>query len=271
MVADAAAGLKQTARPVWSAGDHDTISGLIRDVGPAVVAAAGVKRGDQVLDVGSGTGNAAIPAARAGAIVIASDLTPELVEAGRRRAADASAEVQWVEADAEALPFPDGSFDVVLSTFGVMFAPRHAVAAGEVARVLRGGGTLALANWTPEGFGGRIFRMMAGFLPPPPDFASPPELWGSEAHVAQLFAGSGVVELDFERRTTTLAFVSADEMVDEYFTHFGPFLAARAMLEPTGRHDELRRAFGELIAEANDGSGAIEIAAEYLLAVGRKA
>jgi SAM-dependent methyltransferase len=234
------------------------------------VGAAGVKRGDQVLDVGAGTGNAAIPAARAGAIVIASDLTPELFEAGRRRADLAGAEVQWVEADAEALPFPDESFDVVLSTFGVMFAPRHEVAAGELARVLRSGGRLAMASWTPDGFGGRLFRMMGGFLPPAPDFASPPPLWGSEEHVEEIFAGRGL-ELAFERATTTLAFPSADAMIDEYFTHFGPFLAARAILEPQGRWGEVRRAFEELIAEANDGSGAIEIAAEYLLALGRKA
>jgi ubiquinone/menaquinone biosynthesis C-methylase UbiE len=267
---DGVAGLKETARAIWSAGDYDAISELIRDVGPVVVRAAGVQAGDQVLDVAAGTGNASIPAAKAGAIVIASDLTPELFEAGRRRAADADAEIQWVEADAEALPFPDESFDVVLSTFGVMFAPRHAVAAAELARVLRSGGTLAIASWTPDGFSGRMFRMMGGFLPPPPDFASPPPLWGTEAHVEELFAGRGI-DFTFTREATTLAFPSADEMIDEYFRHFGPFLAARAILEPAGRWDELRSAFGELIAEANDGSGEVEIAAEYLVAVGRKA
>jgi SAM-dependent methyltransferase len=267
---DALAGLKDRARAIWSSGDYDAISELIRDVGPVVVEAAGVKPGDQVLDVAAGTGNASIPAAKAGAIVIASDLTPELFEAGRRRAADAAAEIQWVEGDAEALPFPDESFDVVLSTFGVMFAPRHAVAAGELARVLRGGGTLAMANWTPEGFGGRLFRMMGGFLPPPPDFASPPALWGTEAHVEQLFSGRGL-ELTHTHETTTLAFPSPGDMIDEYFRHFGPFLAARAIVEPAGRWDELRSAFHELIVEANDGSGAVEIAAEYLVTVGRKA
>jgi 2-polyprenyl-6-hydroxyphenyl methylase/3-demethylubiquinone-9 3-methyltransferase len=216
-----------------------------RDVAPVVLAAARVRPGDQVLDVVAGPGNDSMPAAEAGALAIAA-------------------------AEAEALPFPDGSFDVVLSTFGVMLAPRHDAAAGELARVLRSGGRLALANWTPDGFGGRIFRMLGGFLPPAPDFASPPAEWGSETHVGALFAAHGVT-FTFDRAATTIASPSPDAMVADYFEHFGPLLAAHAIVEPEGRGDELQRAFRELIVEANDGSGAVEIAAEYLLALGRKA
>lgn len=129
-----------------------------------------------------------------------------------------------------------------------MFAPRHAVAASELARVLRSGGTLAMANWTPEGFGGRMFRMMAGFLPPPPDFASPPPLWGSEPHLEEIFAGRGI-ELTFRHETTNFAFPSVEAMIDACCTHLGPFLAVRAILEPEGRWDDLRGAFRELIRD----------------------
>ena len=140
-----------------------------------------------MLDVGAGSGNAAIPAALAGADVIASDLTPELFDRGRAQAAQRGAELSWVEADAEALPFPDKDFDTVLSCVGVMFAPHHQASADELIRVCRPGGTIGLLNWTPEGFVGQLFATMKPYAPPPPPGAQPPPLWGSEDHVRALF------------------------------------------------------------------------------------
>ena len=145
----------------------------------------------RVLDVAAGTGNASIPAARAGADVTASDLTPELLEAGRRRADAAGVTLAWVEADAEHLPFEDESFDVVISSIGAMFAPHHQETADELVRVCRPGGTIGLLSWTPEGMIGTLLRTLGPFAPPPPPGAQPPPLWGSEAHLLELF-GAGV-------------------------------------------------------------------------------
>ena len=152
-----------------------------------------------MLDVGAGSGNAAIPAAEAGAIVIASDLTPELFDAGRRIAAERGVELEWAEADAEAMPFADDGFDVVMSSVGVMFAPHHQAAADELIRVCRPGGTIGLINWTPQGFIGNLFATMKPYAPPPPPGASPAPLWGDEDHVRELF-GDRVTDLEMRRQ-----------------------------------------------------------------------
>ena len=164
------------------------------DVPPAARAAAGggcwIEAGQRVLDVAAGTGNAAIRAAERGADVTASDLTPELLEAGRAVAERDGLELDWVEADAEHLPFEDGSFDVVMSSIGAMFAPHHQAVADELVRVCRPGGTIGLLSWTPEGMLGALFRTMGPFMPPPPPGAQPPPLWGSEDHLRGLFGGT---------------------------------------------------------------------------------
>ena len=157
-------------------------------------------RGDRVLDVAAGSGNVAIPAAETGATVVASDLTPELFDAGRARAAERGVSLDWREADAEALPFADGDFDVVLSCVGVMFAPHHRAAADELIRVCRPGGRIGLISWTPEGFIGRLFATMKPYAPAPPPGAQPPPLWGSEEHVQELL-GDRVTDVAMERRT----------------------------------------------------------------------
>src|SRR5918995_882921 len=180
--------LKQRHRTMWASGDYPLmVETFLLPLGPRLVEACGIDEGTRVLDVASGTGNAAIPAAKRGAIVTASDLTPELLAAGRQVAEAEGLELEWVEADAENLPFPDESFDVVMSTIGVMFAPHHEASSGEMARVCRPGGTIGLLSWTPEGMIGALFRTMGPFAPPPPPGAQPAPLWGSEEHLRGLF------------------------------------------------------------------------------------
>jgi SAM-dependent methyltransferase len=160
--------LKANHRAMWALGDYPVLAAdIISDLGQILVGACGMRPGDRVLDVAAGSGNAAIPAARAGASVVACDLTPELLAAGQRQAEREGIELEWREADAEALPFGDGEFDVVMSCLGVMFAPRHRVSAGELVRVCRPGGTIGLLSWTPEGFIGQMFAAMKPYAPPP--------------------------------------------------------------------------------------------------------
>ena len=160
--------LKAKHRTMWASGDYAAVAAeVVGALGPVLVEACGVGRGDKVLDVGAGTGNAAIPAALAGASVVASDLTPELLEIGRRRAEERGVELDWRQADAEALPFDDGEFDTVMSCIGVMFAPHHQASADEMLRVCRPGGTIGLLSWTPEGFVGQMFATMKPYAPPP--------------------------------------------------------------------------------------------------------
>src|SRR5918999_100513 len=176
--------LKARHRAMWASGDYPSmVETFLLPLGPRLVDACGIGEGMRVLDVAAGTGNASIPAAQAGAEVTASDLTPELFDAGRRRAQEAGVELDWVEADAENLPFDDESFDVVMSSIGAMFAPRHQEVADELVRVCRPGGTIAMLNWTPEGQIGALFRTIGPFAPPPPPGATPPPKWGSEEHV----------------------------------------------------------------------------------------
>jgi SAM-dependent methyltransferase len=179
-----------------------------------------------VLDVAAGSGNAAIPAALAGGLVTASDLTPELLEAGRAAAARAGAQVEWREADAEALPFADASFDVVTSVVGVMFAPHHQAAADELVRVCRPGGRIALLAWTPEGFIGQMFAVMKPYAAPPPPGAQPPPLWGKEEHVRGLL-GDRVADVVTERRLLEVArFATGAQFRDFFKATYGPTIAA---------------------------------------------
>jgi len=257
------AKLKQGARSAWAAGDYPAIAQRqLWEVGPRIVDAVGVRPGEDVLDVACGTGNAALRAAQAGGTVVGLDLTPELFEAGRRLAAEAQVAIDWVQGDAEELPFEDESFDVVLSTFGCMFAPRHTVAAHELARVLRPGGRLGITTWTPEGGTGQLFRTVGKYLPTPSPLAEPPLLWGSEPHVEELFDGTGV-ELEFERDTVAEApFESTDEAIEFIVTRFGPLIMARQLAESSGRWAELHAELVELYER--------EEPLEYLVTLGRK-
>lgn len=265
-----AAQARESARATWAAGDYDAIASYIWPVGSDLIGRVGVAPGDAVLDVACGSGNAAIPAAVAGGRVSGLDLTPELFEAGRRRAGEAGVDIAWVEGDAEALPFAAASFDVVLSIFGCMFAPRHEVAAAEIARVLSPGGRLGIASWTPDGNIGAFFRTIGAHAPPPPEGFQPPPLWGSADHVEALFAGSGL-ELRFEPAEVTFRFGSIDEAIEEYSTKFGPVVKLRAALEPEGRWPELRRDFEAYFADINESSdGGLQWQGQYLIALGTR-
>lgn len=260
---------QKRARATWAAGDFDAIADRIWHVGDDLIQRVGINQGDKVLDVAAGTGNAAIPAAVAGGEVTALDITPELFEPGRRRAAEAGVEIEWIEGDAQELPFDDDSFDVVVSTFGCMFAPDHRKAASEIARVLRPGGKLGIVAWRPEGAIGRFFMTIAKHAPPPPEGFQPPPLWGLRDHVSGLFAETGV-ELSFEDAAAHFRFDSIDQAVEEFSTKFGPVVILRAALEPEGR-DALEadmRTLYEEITEAGDDGVAYD--AEYLITLGKK-
>ncbi len=226
------AALKAKHRGMWALGDYPAVAAdLIPDLGRVLVDACDVAAGQRVLDVAAGTGNAAIPAVRAGAEVVAADLTPELLEAGARLAAQALTPAErerlsWREADAEALPFEDASFDTVLSCVGVMFAPHHQRSADELLRVCRPGGTVGLLSWTPGGFIGRLLATVKPYLPPPPAGVQPPPLWGSVEHVQELFADE-VSEISAHTATVRVdRFADGASFRDYFKTQYGPTIAA---------------------------------------------
>jgi ubiquinone/menaquinone biosynthesis C-methylase UbiE len=218
--------LKAKHRAMWALGDYPAVAiDVIPELGPTLVAATGVRAGDRVLDVAAGTGNAAVPAALTGAEVVASDLTPELFVAGRQFAARNGVEITWEEGDAEALPYDDDSFDVVLSCVGVMFAPHHQLAADELLRVCRPGGRIGLLSWTPTGFVGELFRTMKPYAPPPPPGAQPAPLWGDEDHVRALL-GDRVTDVDARRQTLEVDMFATPEALRDYFKRvYGPTIA----------------------------------------------
>jgi SAM-dependent methyltransferase len=264
--------LKKKHRAMWASGDYPSmVETFLTPLGPRLVAACEIGPGQRVLDVAAGTGNAAIPAAQAGADVVASDLTPELFDAGRARAQDAGVELEWVEADAENLPFEDASFDVVMSSIGVMFAPHHQAAADELVRVCRPGGKIGLLSWTPEGMIGGLFKTMGPFMPTPPPGVQPPPLWGGEEHLRGLLGG----EVEFERIERGTLEVSAFEKPNDFGEHFkeryGPTIAARANAEKNGKAEELDRKLTEFCEEMNRGEADDAFfEMEYLLTVARK-
>lgn len=258
---------KSRQRTVWGSGEYGDLSPYIADVGAIVVARAGVAPGMQVLDVACGTGNAAIQAAQAGARVTGLDLVPKLLEGGRAKARALGLEMDWREGDAEDLPFPDASFDRVVSTFGHMFAPRHQRTADEMARVCRQGGALVTATWTPEGVVGDIFTVTGAYMPPPPDYAQPPILWGREEHVRELFARVAT-GFAFERHVNRIEWESVDSFAEFFMARFPPMVTARAMLGD--RFAEMRQKVVEVWKRANEATdGSLRLPQEYLLSVVR--
>ena len=260
---------KQQARVMWAMGDYPGIVPKIASAGERAVEAAGITKADEVLDVACGSGNATIPAALTGANVTGLDITPELLEAGRANAAQAGVEIDWVEGDAEQLPFDEGNFDAVISVFGCMFAPDQARTANEILRVVRPGGRIAIASWTPEGFAGRFLAAVGGHLPA--SDAPSPILWGTEDHVRELFDGTGV-ELEFEQDAIDFTHDSAQAFLEEYEVKLPPVVAARAALEPDGKWQALRDELEALYESHNEaGDGTYRAPGEYLVIKGHKA
>jgi SAM-dependent methyltransferase len=264
--------LKARHRKMWASGDYARmVETFLLPLGPRLVEACDLRAGQQVLDVAAGTGNASLPAAQRGARVTASDLTPELLAEGRRRAEAQGLDLEWAEADAENLPFEDASFDVVMSSIGVMFAPHHQDAADQLVRVCRPGGSIGLLCWTPEGMLGALFRTMKPFAPPPPPGAQPPPLWGSEDHLRELFGD----RVEWRTPTRDVLEITAFREPHDYSRHFrayyGPAIAARANAEREGRAAEFDAAIDRFCDEWNRGTpDQARFEMEYLVAVGTR-
>ena len=265
--------LKARHRKMWALGNYPSmVQTFLLPLGPRLIEAAGIGSGMRVLDVAAGTGNASIRAAKAGADVTASDLTPEFFEAGREWAASEGVELEWVEADAENLPFEDGSFDVVMSSIGAMFAPRHERVADEMARVCKPGGTIAMLNWTPEGMIGALFKTMGPFAPAPPPGATPPPRWGDEGHLREMF-GDRVEWKSIERDKLPVdQFEKANDWGEHFKERYGPTIVARRNADSNGQADEFDKALADFCEQwnlAGEGEHAY-FEQEYIVAVGTR-
>lgn len=258
---------KAAERALWSEGNYDAIAERFWEVGAVVAGAVSIAPGMRVLDVATGTGNAAIRAAQAGADVIGVDIAEAMFEGARRRAAEAGVEVEWVQGDAEALAYEDDSFDRVLTAFGTMFATRHDVAADELVRVCRPGGEVVMANWCPDGFVGRAWALLRSYRPLPAPEAVAFTEWGTHGHVRRQLGGQLVLAI--EPHSVDLVFASVDAMVASFEESFPPLVDAKAALEPA-RFDALREQLRALIAELDTGDGETRVSATYVLVTGHK-
>jgi SAM-dependent methyltransferase len=260
--------IKQRQQATWASGDYAVIGTTLTITGELLCEAVDLRSGQRVLDVAAGNGNATLAAARRWAEVTSTDYVPALLERGRERAAAERLRVTFQEADAEALPFADNSFDVVLSVFGVMFTPNQERAASELLRVCRPGGTIGLANWTPDGFIGQVFRTIGRYVPPPAG-VQPPALWGTEARLRELF-GDGLSDLAVTRRVFVFRYRSAAHWLEVFRTYYGPVLRAFAALDADGQAG-LARDLTALLESRNQGGGeTLAVPSEYLEVVARK-
>lgn len=261
--------IKARQRDTWASGNYAVIGVKLQIVGESLCEAVDVEAGQRVLDVAAGNGNASIAAARRGCRVTAADYVPALLDGTASRAAADGLAVEIRQADAEALPFPDDSFDAVLSTFGVMFSPNQEQAASELVRVCRPGGRIGLANWTPAGYVGQLFKTIGAHVPPPAGIASPLG-WGTEARLRELF-GDTVATLDIQPREFVFRYGSAQHWLDTFRAYYGPTLKAFAALdEAAGK--TLEQELLDLADRSNtSATGALRIPGEYLEVVAVKA
>ncbi|HRQ59724.1 MAG TPA: class I SAM-dependent methyltransferase [Azoarcus taiwanensis] len=256
------AAIKQRQQATWASGDYAAIGTTLQIVGEALAEAADVRAGQSVLDVAAGNGNATLAAARRHAVVTSTDYVQTLLDKGRARAQAEGLSVQFRLADAEALPFGNGAFDVVLSTFGVMFTPDHRRAASEMLRVLRPGGRIAMANWTPSGFIGRLFKVIGAHVSPPAG-VQPPSLWGTEPHVAELF-GRKAAQIRCEHRHFNFRYRSAGHWIEVFRELYGPTHKAFGALDAPGARS-LELAIKGLLDEFNvAGPDSLVVPSEYL-------
>jgi ubiquinone/menaquinone biosynthesis C-methylase UbiE len=256
------AALKSRQQGAWSSGDYAIVGSTLQIVGETLCEALDVRSGQRVLDVAAGNGNASLAAARRWCDVVSTDYVPSLLERGRQRANADGLAMEFREADAEALPFPDQSFDVVLSTFGVMFTADHDRAAAELVRVCKRGGRIGLANWTPDGFIGQLFRTIGKHVPPPPG-AKSPALWGTRARLAEMFSADAA-SIKSAERNFVFRYRSPEHWLTVFKTYYGPTLKAFAALKAP-EQTALERDLLSLIDQFNrSGDGSMVVPSEYL-------
>jgi len=259
------AAVKQRQQATWASGDYAIIGVTLQIVGEALAEAADIRSGERVLDVAAGNGNATLAAARRFAAVTSTDYVPALLDKGRARAAAEGLQVDFRVADAEDLPFKDGSFDAVLSTFGAMFTPDHTRPAREMLRVVRSGGRIGLANWTPDGFIGQLFKVIGAYIPAPAGLKSP-ALWGTEPHLVELF-GAGAAKIQASRRIFNFRYRSAAHWMQIFRDFYGPTHKAFAALDAAGQ-DALAKDIATLLNRHNTaGPASLVVPSEYLEAV----
>ena len=256
------AAVKQRQQATWASGDFAIIGVTLQIVGEALAEAADIRSGERVLDVAAGNGNATLAAARRFAAVTSTDYVPALLDKGRARAAAEGLQVDFRVADAEDLPFKDGSFDAVLSTFGAMFTPDHTRPAREMLRVVRSGGRIGLANWTPDGFIGQLFKVIGAYIPAPAGLKSP-ALWGTEPHLVELF-GAGAAKIQASRKNFNFRYRSAAHWMQIFRDFYGPTHKAFAALDPA-RQDALAKDITTLLNRYNTaGPASLVVPGEYL-------
>jgi SAM-dependent methyltransferase len=254
--------LKARQHGAWSSGDYAIVGTTLQIVGEELCESLDVRAGQSVLDVAAGNGNATLAAARRWCDVMSTDYVPSLLERGKARAAADGLSVGFKEADAEALPFADASFDAVVSTFGVMFTPNQDRAASELVRVCKSGGKIGLANWTPAGFIGQVFKTLGGYLPPPAG-AKSPALWGTKARLDEMF-GASATDIKLTSKHFVFRYRSPEHFLDIFRSYYGPVLKAFAALD-TAKQDDLQRDLLALIATTNrSGDRTMVLPSEYL-------
>jgi len=253
--------IKSRQQGAWSTGNYAAVGTTLQIVGESLCEALDLRAGSRVLDVAAGNGNATLAAARRFCDVVSTDYVPALLEAGRKRAEAEGLAVDYQDADAENLPFPDASFDVVLSTFGVMFTPDQERAAAELARVCKPGGRIGLANWTPASFIGKLFKLIGQYVPPPPG-VKPPSLWGDEARLAELFGEAASIRAT--RREFVFRYRSPMHWVDFFRTYYGPLQRTFAVLDAERQAAFTQDLFALMERDNRSGDRTLVLPSEYL-------